>query len=251
MSDAFRVISFAERYDDELEEQRWQIVQAGWKRFMLEDNIANAFYDRFYRDFRPFLFGLYDPSDEATLIAFGESIPITWDGTIAGLPEGWDAALQMGCEARTPPNTLCAISINVSPAHRGSHVSRQAILAMRAIAQQAGFKNLIAPVRPNFEDRYPLTPMARYIQWTHEDGKAPFDPWLRTHWRLGARILGVCERSMVIRHPVADWEGWTDLRFPDSGTYVVPGALAPIQVDREQDIAEYIEPNVWMQHTLV
>lgn len=44
-----------------------------------------------------------------------------------------------------------------------------------------------------------------------------FDPWLRTHTSLGARILKVCPRSMTITAPVAAWEGWTDMRFPDSG----------------------------------
>ncbi len=38
------------------------------------------------------------------------------------------------------------------------------------------------------------------------------------------------------------------LRFPESGQYIVPGALNPIEIDREADRGYYIEPNVWMQH---
>jgi hypothetical protein len=36
--------------------------------------------------------------------------------------------------------------------------------------------------------------------------------------------------------------------FPDSGPYVVPGALVPVEIDRVTDQGVYIEPNVWMVH---
>ncbi len=36
--------------------------------------------------------------------------------------------------------------------------------------------------------------------------------------------------------------------FPESGQYIVPGALNPIEIDCEADRGRYIEPNVWMQH---
>lgn len=38
------------------------------------------------------------------------------------------------------------------------------------------------------------------------------------------------------------------MRFPESGKYVVPGALEPVVIDIESDIGLYIEPNVWMYH---
>ena len=41
---------------------------------------------------------------------------------------------------------------------------------------------------------------------------------------------------------------WTGLRFPESGEYIVPGALNPVEIDCELDRGEYIEPNVWMAH---
>jgi hypothetical protein len=89
--------------------------------------------------------------------------------------------------------------------------------------------------------------MARYARWQRADG-APFDPWLRVHWRLGARVLGVAERSMVVTGRVRDWEGWTALSFPATGDYVVPGALTTVRIDRARDCGRYIEPNVWMLH---
>ena len=77
---------------------------------------------------------------------------------------------------------------------------------------------------------------------------APFDPWLRTHWRAGGELLGVCPASMEIAADVASWEAWTGLRFPESGPYVVPDALVPLEIDRERDLGRYVEPNVWLRH---
>ncbi len=55
---------------------------------------------------------------------------------------------------------------------------------------------------------------------------------------------------MTIDGTVADWEGWADMPFPESGDYVVPGALTPVSIDRESDRGRYVEPNVWMHHRL-
>jgi len=60
----------------------------------------------------------------------------------------------------------------------------------------------------------------------------------------------VADPSMVIEGALADWEKWTQLRFPESGQYIVPGALNPIIIDCETDRGRYSEPNVWMQHAI-
>jgi hypothetical protein len=36
--------------------------------------------------------------------------------------------------------------------------------------------------------------------------------------------------------------------FPESGDYVVEGALVPVTIDREGDIGRYADPNLWMRH---
>ena len=87
------------------------------------------------------------------------------------------------------------------------------------------------------------------MRWQREDG-APFDPWLRAHWRLGAEILKVAHPSMVIEANIDEWEEWTGLQFPESGDYVISGALVPIQIDCEMNLGRYIEPNVWVHHPL-
>ena len=47
---------------------------------------------------------------------------------------------------------------------------------------------------------------------------------------------------------IREWEKWTGMRFPESGKYIVPGALVPVQIDCERDLGSYVEPNVWMYH---
>jgi hypothetical protein len=123
------------------------------------------------------------------------------------------------------------------------------IQRMAEIGRSHGLDTLIAPVRPNLKHSYPLTPIERYIEWRRPDGML-LDPWLRTHERVGAEIAKVATESMRVPGTVAQWEEWTELAFPESGSYVVPGALVPVEIDRERDEGLYVEPNVWMVHSL-
>jgi hypothetical protein len=40
------------------------------------------------------------------------------------------------------------------------------------------------------------------------------------------------------------------MSFPESGPYVVPGALQPVLMDLERDEGRYEDPNVWMRHPI-
>ena len=152
-------------------------------------------------------------------------------------------------DARGEPNALSALAIEIQPGAQGRGLSRTMVEAMAAIGRGHGFRDLIAPVRPSRKDRYPLTPIERYAAWTDGDG-LPFDPWMRVHARLGGEILRCDPHSLRIEATVAEWEGWVGLPFPESGTYVFPQGLAPLEVDRADDTARYFEPNVWMRHRL-
>jgi hypothetical protein len=68
--------------------------------------------------------------------------------------------------------------------------------------------------------------------------------------RLGGEILAPDARSLRITGTVADWEQWTELPLPEAGSYVFPHGLAPLEVDRARDRAEYWEPNVWVRHRI-
>lgn len=92
---------------------------------------------------------------------------------------------------------------------------------------------------------YPLTPIERYVTWRRDDGEL-LDPWMRVHQRLGAPLATPLPRSLHITGSVGEWESWTEMRFPDSGEYVFPEGLAPLRIDRDADLGDYWEPNVWM-----
>ena len=72
---------------------------------------------------------------------------------------------------------------------------------------------MIAPVRPSWKERYPLTAIERYIAWRREDGEL-LHPWMRLHERLGARVATALPRSMRLTGTIDDWQGWTGLAFP-------------------------------------
>jgi hypothetical protein len=120
---------------------------------------------------------------------------------------------------------------------------------MRSLAQRHGLAALIAPVRPNWKERYPLMPIEQYARWRRPDGLL-FDPWMRIHERLGARVLRPEPRSVQISGTVAEWEGWTQMAFPQSGAYWFPGGLSTLAIDHDVELGTYWEPNVWMHHTL-
>ena len=120
-------------------------------------------------------------------------------------------------------------------------------LALTERARAAGVDRIFAPIRPTWKSKYPTTPMSRYAAWTRADGLS-IDPWIRTHQRMGARIVRPAPNSMVIPGTVAEWESWADMPFPESGDYIVPDALNVVHVDCEQDSAVYREENLWVEH---
>lgn len=77
---------------------------------------------------------------------------------------------------------------------------------------------------------------------------APLDPWLRTHVRLGGRIVATAPHSQTMTGTVAQWQAWTGMPLPSTGHYVIPDGLSTLYVDREHDLGTYTEPNVWVQH---
>jgi GNAT superfamily N-acetyltransferase len=221
-----------------------------WPEFMFHDTVADRLWERLEGTFADYQTLWFDENER--VVAVGNTVPLVWNGVIDQLPIGWDDAFERAvddCDADRKPTTLCAIQATVDRSLQGNGLSRMVLRGMRQRAAEAGLMALIAPVRPTLKSQYPLTPMEHYIQWTQPDG-SPFDPWLRTHWRLGAQIVQVADPSMLIESTIADWEEWTKLRFPESGQYIVPGALNPIEIDVAADRGRYIEPNVWMQHAV-
>ena len=222
--------------------------RAIWPEFLYHDPVVERLFGRVVAEHAEFFFYAWDDEREE-VVGVGHAIPATWDGEAATLLDG---GVNGVIEARfaedvPPPNVLSALQILIAPECRGQGLSSRMIQRMAEIGRAHGLDTLIAPVRPTLKQRYPLTPIERYIEWRRPDGTL-LDPWLRTHERLGAEIAKVAPESVRIPGTVAEWEEWTGLAFPDSGSYVVPGALVPIEIDRERDEGLYLEPNVWMVH---
>ena len=223
-----------------------------WPEFMFHDPISDEHWDGLFDHFPDFQFALLD---EATgeVAGIGNSVPLNWQGALDDLPdEGWDWAMIKSARDYNEgviPNLLCGIQIAIPPNFQGRGLSKILLGEMIAVARSKGLPTIIIPVRPSMKAQYPLTDINRYIQWkTDED--LPFDPWLRVHVRNGGSILKPCTLAMRIPGTIADWEEWTDMRFFESGEYIVPGALSPVDIDVDADLGVYIEPNVWVIHNV-
>ena len=214
----------------------FQHLRRAWPEIVFHDPVSNEYWSRLYEERPEFQFALVE---EGRAIAEGNSIPV------GGMPASWRDAFPTGF-GDGAPDRLCALAILIDPDRQGEGLSRVMLEHMRGLAAERGWE-LVAPVRPSLKHRYPLTPIERYVEWRREDGLL-FDPWLRAHERLGAELVGIAEDSLVAQGTVAELEEWCGLAFPETGSYVVEGALVPVAIDRERDRGDYREPNVWMRH---
>jgi hypothetical protein len=242
--DWLEVFTAEERPDLWLREREEQSLEDVWPEYNNHGNQTGSYF-RVLFPLYPHLQCLFVDRRTERLIGRGRTIPFRWDRTLEDLPAGIDA---LGARALADPDSataLSALAAEVGRDFQGSGLSRLIIQSMALMAGAAGLSPLVAPVRPSWKDRYPLTSIERYASWRREDGLL-FDPWLRVHERLGARTIRTESRSLEIVAPVADWTAWTGLSFPEDGDYVFPNGLAPLTVSG--GIGEYWEPNVWMLH---
>lgn len=242
------IVRLADRPD--LEAAMWELTEL-WPRFMLEDKVGETYYADLDRWAGHVLLAV--DGDRVAARGFLIDFAMGDDLGRPGLPDdGWDAIVTWayldGLAGREPTDTS-ALEIAIRPEYRGTGLATRMVQAMCEQAAAAGFDALYAPVRPSRKPEEPDTPMAEYAARTRDDG-LPADPWLRTHARLGAEIVGVCPAAMTISGTVAQWREWTGLPIDRSGPLHVPGALVPIHVSLEHDHAVYVEPNVWMRHPL-
>ncbi|KAJ4328813.1 hypothetical protein N0V84_000823 [Fusarium piperis] len=209
-----------------------------------------------------------------------------------------DIARSSGSE---PPNALSALAVTVRADRRRMGLAERILQKMKDTARQEGLKILVVPLRPTKKSSHPFVPMEEYITWTQAPLKPticrtpspfrvtpqstvqpitipskeyavksalPFDPWLRKHVRMGARIAKVAHKSMEVEASLDEWTAWTGIEFDsfcnapkvremDGKLRVVEytqvalqGGLVPLKVYREEKRAVYLEPNVWIYHEL-
>jgi hypothetical protein len=188
-------------------------------------------------------------SADGAPVATGWGVPIRWSGAVSELPSGYTDATRRAVELRESggrPDTfvVCGGIADKQLGRRG--IAAELIVALRDLPAAAMLPRVVAPVRPTLKSTYPLTPIETFAGWQREDG-LPLDPWLRTHVRVGGRILATAPHSQTMTGSVEEREAWTALHFPSTGYYVIPGGLSPLYVDREAGLGTYTEPNVWVQ----
>lgn len=218
----------------------------GWPEFIFHDAGAAAYVERKNELFADLDFYLLDGNQ---LVGGCWAVPIAWDGSLDELPAGYTASLARavdGREAGIVADTLVVMAAAIDPALQGKGLAAVALTGLRTVAQQLGLARMVAPLRPVLKSRYPLTPISEYVRWTRDDGE-PFDPWIRTHTRLGAGLIATSPVSQTITGTVAEWEQWTGLVLPAPGHYVIPGGLDVLQVLAD-GTGVYHEPGVWVRH---
>ncbi len=244
-----RTSTLAER--PELIERVWEMPDA-WDAFMDHDAIAEACFGSVVRNYREL--GVVATNADDEIVAHGTAMAFCYDrdGRRSLPDKGWDQALtwaQRDLVHGVEPDTACALEVSIHKDWLGQGLSERMFGAIRDAARTAGFKTLLAPVRPSGKHAEPDTDMDEYARRRRDDG-LPVDPWLRVHARLGGVIEQVAPASQTITGSLAQWREWTGLEFAEAGPVEVPGALVPVHCIPAQDVAVYVEPNVWVRHDL-
>jgi len=223
-----------------------------WPEYMMCDPVASLYFSPPFLD--QYLDYVLIGVEGDDVVARGFSVPFAFD--IPGreeLPDGgWDEVIRWAHQdlsLHRQPTAVSALEISLLSEARGQGNSGRMLEAMKANARVRGFADLFAPVRPNEKHLQPLTPIKDYLDESRADG-LPRDAWLRTHVRLGGRIVKIAPYAMTIVGSVTQWSKWTKRTFEKSGVVEVAGALSPIFVCLEQDYGVYVEPGVWVHHAL-
>jgi GNAT superfamily N-acetyltransferase len=149
---------------------------------------------------------------------------------------GWDWALQNSVDVKKA-NMLCGLSMSIAPKYRGKGYAKLLVNALKEKALEYNIKRLVFPVRPTSKSKYLDKNIVEYIS-------LGIDPWINSHLNMGGIMSYISMKSVVIDKPIGFWEAWGGHYVGEH--FVVPGALAPIQIIDNRGI--YEEPNVWFVH---
>jgi hypothetical protein len=243
----YRIITLDQ--NPSLKEQIDRLSELSWPELLLHGDVRHwhSLFDRFSAYQVAFV------KDDDRVIAAGHTVPLLWEGRSEHLPENLDILMHRAVEndeMQIKPNCLSALAIIIDPDFRRENLSRKMIKAMISLGRKYELKSLLAPLRPTLKSSYPEMPFDEYINMKAENSE-PFDPWIRVHVRMGAKIIKVMEKSITVVGSVSEWESWTGMKFTESGEYNVKGALQPVLIDLEADRGFYTEPNLWVCHNIV
>ena len=247
MSPKLKILSRAD--SAELNKAASSIEQAAWNElgYLNYTRAHYEYYSELLDTYPEFQLCLVD-EETGYPVAVANSVPFFCSGPEDLPAEGWDWVVETAARRKNGDvNMLGALAVSVPAVHRSKGYARIMIRALLALAEEKKFNGVVVPVRPTGKVRHPWVPIAEYMAWTDESGR-PYDPWLRSHMSSGGRIVGPCERSMVVREPLGFWENWSNKRFEESGRYTLKGGIAPVAIDLDRQIGTYEEPNVWVAY---
>ena len=179
----------------------------------------------------------------ANIDAFG----FDWDGDPQTLPEeGWrDAIIQALDGFATQPAWACAHGASILPEARVGSLAADLLIRLRDEALSLGYQGLVAPVRPTLRAKMPQLTIEEYSKMRLPDGRH-FDPWVRTHEKVGGKIIGVSDRSMYWWGTREEWEEWTKMRLPDNGRVLIDGSTGWLTL--EDGFGNLVEDSIWLMH---
>lgn len=234
-----------------IHEWQKQLDVLTWPTFLLRDIQQAGSWSYVYEDFLTYQFAYFDGEN---LVGIGNAMGIHFVESFDKLPEkGLDWAAEkskIDKAAGLAPNLMVAIQIMLHPNYKNKGLSYMMVNTMKDLAQAHGLSHIALPVRPNKKSEHPFLSIEEYITLTIDNG-LPYDPWIRVHTKLGAKLIHPCHESMYVSGSTQEWSTWTGIEFNQPGKYAVEGALMPVSIDIEKNTGEYIEPNVWMVHNVI
>lgn len=233
----------------ELKRAASSIEQAAWSNlgFLNYTRAHYEYYSELLDAYPEYQLCLVD-EDTGYPVAVANSVPFACSG-LDDLPaEGWDWLVETAARTKnTHVNMLGALAVSVPAVHRSKGYARLMIRSLLDLAKTKNLDGVVVPVRPTGKAQHPWVPITEYITWTDDSGR-PYDPWIRSHLSAGAKLIGPCERSMVVHDHIAFWENWSNKHFEKSGAYALDGAIAPVEIDVERQTGTYEEPNIWVAY---
>ena len=229
-----------------------KLYAKAWERYLLEeedipidDNGDNKNSKQVERPNYEFYF--WGIRLNADLIAAASLISLPLDDSLDEFPDaGWQFVCDRALVKDKKHNTVSLLSAAICPSQRGKGISKLLVEQIKLNLKELGYSMLIAPIRPSFKFKYPEMSMEEYLSLKNNNGEI-FDPWLRTHLKLGGEMLNICKESYQIKASLKKWSEWTkcDIR-KNQGTFLPRQALVPVEIVGE--IGIYTEPNVWVRH---
>ena len=231
----------------------YRLAQQAWPRFLLEesdfpDPILNFKISAVEFAKRFNAYGIRETSSQL-LIAFIQAVHLEVDLTQGELPDlGWRFSIQNAAQTSVK-NCVSLVEASVDLKFRGHGLLKLLLQKAMHEAIAQGFRTMIAPVRPGAKAQFPRETMEAYCTRQTPDQRI-YDPWLRAHIESGGVMTNICHNSALVRASLAKWRDWTCFSLEQSGREVISGALAPLEVNLEENLGTYREPNVWLKYTL-